>query len=49
MGSVFSMREFFGLVRLDTAVQMYILFTRSNPPNSWRSYPEGYLPPPNAP
>ena len=38
-----------GLQRLDTAVQMYILFTNSPSPNSWRSYPDGYLPPPNAP
>jgi len=38
-----------GLQRLDTAVQMYILFTNSTAPNSWRSYPDGYLPPPNAP
>jgi hypothetical protein len=38
-----------GLQRLDTAVQMYILFTQSPAPNSWRSYPDDYLPPPNAP
>ena len=38
-----------GLQRLDTAVQMYAVFTQSPAPNSWRSYPDGYLPPPNAP
>ena len=38
-----------GLQRLDTAVQMYIVFTNSPSPNSWHSYPDGYLPPPNAP
>ena len=38
-----------GLQRLDTAVQMYIVFTRSPAPHSWRSYPDGYLPPPHAP
>jgi hypothetical protein len=38
-----------GLQRLDTAVQMYIVFTSSPAPHSWRSYPDGYLPPPNAP
>jgi hypothetical protein len=38
-----------GLQRLDTAVQMYILFTNSPSPTCWRSYPNGYLPPPNAP
>lgn len=38
-----------GLQCLDTAVQMYILFTRSPPPNIWLSYPHGYLPPPHAP
>jgi hypothetical protein len=38
-----------GLQRLDTAVQMYIVFTQSPAPKSWRSYPNGYLPPPNAP
>jgi len=38
-----------GLQRLDTAVQMYLLFTHSPPPHSWRSYPHGYLPPPSAP
>ena len=37
------------LQKLDTAVQMYVVFTRSPPPNSWLSYPDGYLPPPNAP
>ena len=38
-----------GLQKLDTAVQMFILFTRSAPPSSWQSYPNGYLPPTNAP
>jgi hypothetical protein len=38
-----------GLQRLDTAVQMYIVFTNSPAPHTWRSYPDGYLPPPNAP
>ena len=38
-----------GLQRLDTAVQMYLVFTHSPAPHSWRSYPDGYLPPPNAP
>lgn len=38
-----------GLQKLDTAVQMYVLFTHSPAPNSWCSYPDGYLPPPNAP
>jgi hypothetical protein len=37
------------LQRLDTAVQMYLVFTQSPAPNSWRSYPNGYWPPPNAP
>jgi hypothetical protein len=30
-----------GLQRLDTAVQMYLVFTQSLAPNSWRSYPNG--------
>jgi hypothetical protein len=34
---------------LDMAVQMYIIFTRSGPPQSWRSYPHGYLPPAHTP
>jgi hypothetical protein len=38
-----------GLQRLDTAVHMYTVFTQLPVPNSWRSYPDGYLPPPNAP
>ncbi|MGI9303145.1 MAG: IS4 family transposase [Gammaproteobacteria bacterium] len=38
-----------GLQRLDTAAQMYMVFTQSPAPNSWCSYPDGYLPPPNAP
>jgi len=38
-----------GLQRLDTAVQMYILFNQRPPPKSWASYPSGYLPPPNGP
>jgi len=38
-----------GLQRLDTAVQMYIVFTQSPSPSNWRSYPHDYLPPPNAP
>ena len=33
-----------GLQLLDMAVQMYLLFTGAAPPESWRSYPEGYLP-----
>lgn len=37
------------LQRLDTAVQRYIVFTQSPAPNSWCSYPDGYLPPLNAP
>jgi hypothetical protein len=38
-----------GLQRLDTAVQMYLVFTQSLAPNSWRLYPNGYLPLPDAP
>jgi len=34
---------------LDMSVQMYIIFTRSDPPQSWRSYPHGYLPPSRSP
>lgn len=34
---------------LDTATQMYILFTGADPPTSWRSYPNGYLPPSQSP
>ncbi|WP_291994675.1 IS4 family transposase [Candidatus Accumulibacter sp. ACC003] len=34
---------------LDTATQMYVLFTRSAPPTTWRSYPDGYLPPSQSP
>jgi hypothetical protein len=37
------------LQRLDTAVQMYALFTQSSLPNSWNSYPHGYPPPQNPP
>jgi hypothetical protein len=38
-----------GIQRLDTAVRMYAMFTQLPHPTSWRSYPDGYLPPPNAP
>ena len=38
-----------GLHHLDVAVQMYNIFTRSPPPRIWRSYPEAYLSPPQAP
>lgn len=38
-----------GLQKLDMAVQMYIVFTHLEVPRSWRAYPDGYLPPPNAP
>lgn len=34
---------------LDMAEQMYIIFTRSDPLQSWRSYPHGYLPPSQPP
>lgn len=34
---------------LDMAVQMYVIFTRSDRPQSWRSYPHGYLPPSQSP
>ena len=33
-----------GLQKLDVAIQMYITFTKANQPNSWHSYPDGYLP-----
>lgn len=38
-----------GLQYLDVAIQMYITFTHSPPPRSWRSYPEGYLSHPQGP
>jgi len=30
-------------------VQMYVIFTRSDRPQSWRSFPHGYLPPSQSP
>lgn len=36
-----------GLQRLDTAVEMYLVFTGASPPRSWRDYPDDYRPPPD--
>jgi hypothetical protein len=36
-----------GLQRLDTAVEMYRVFTGASRPHSWRDYPDDYRPPPD--